>query len=97
MELGTMPPNENIQIIYDGQDAYKALEAQRKDYLWILRVIGKMQKRHPEWDWNWLYTPYGNAKYIDLDKLNKVQCDLYYMYKIVKEDYEDIYFELKRI
>ena len=44
-----------------------------------------------------------NGKYeanysdVDLDKLNKVQCDLYYMCKIAKEDYEDIYFELKRI
>ena len=44
-----------------------------------------------------LYIPYGNDEYIDLDKLNKVQCDLYYMCKIAKEDYEDIYFELKRI
>ena len=95
MELGTMPPNENIQIIYDGQDAYKALEAQRKDYLWILRVIGKMQKRHPEWDWSWLCTPYGNAEHIDFDKLNKVQSDLYYICETAKAVYEHICFELK--
>ena len=95
MELGTIPSNENIQIIYNGQDVYKELEVRRKNYLWLLRVIGKMQKRHPEWDWSWLYTPYGNDEYIDLDKLNKVQSDLYYMCKIAKEDYEDIYLELK--
>ena len=97
MELGIMGFNGSIQITYNGQDVYKELEVRRQDYLWILRVIGKMQKRHPEWNWSWLYTPYGDDEYIDLDKLNKVQCDLYYMCKIAKEDYEDIYFELKRI
>ena len=97
MELGIIGFNGNMQITYNGKDAYKELEVRRQDYLWILRVIGKMQKRHPEWDWSWLYTPYGDAEYINLDKLNKVQCDLYYMYKITKEDYEDIYFELKNI
>ena len=88
--------NESMQITYNGKDVYKELEVRRQDYLWILRVIGKMQKRHPEWNWSWLYTPYGDDEYIDLDKLNKVQCDLYYMCKIAKEDYEDIYLELKR-
>ena len=97
MGLGIIGFNENMQITYNGKDAYEELEVRRQDYLWILRVIGKMQKRHPEWDWSWLYTPYGDAEYINLDKLNKVQCDLYYMYKITKEDYEDIYFELKNI
>ena len=97
MELGIMGFNGSIQITYNGQDVYKELEARRQNYLWLLRVIGKMQKRHPEWNWSWLYTPYGDDEYIDLDKLNKVQCDLYYMCKIAKEDYEDIYFELKRI
>lgn len=97
MGLGIIQSNGTVQITYNGQDVYKALEVTRKDYLWVLRVIGKMQKRHPEWDWSWLYTPYGDDEYIDLDKLNKVQCDLYYMCKIAKEDYEDIYFELKRI
>ena len=97
MGLGIIGFNGNMQITYNGKDAYKELEVRRQDYLWILRVIGKMQKRHPEWNWSWLYTPYGDDEYIDLDKLNKVQCDLYYMYKIAKEDYEDIYFELKNI
>ena len=97
MGLGTIQSNGSLQITYNGQDVYKELEVRRKNYLWLLRVIGKMQKRHPEWDWSWLYTPYGDDEYIDLDKLNKVQCDLYYMYKIAKEDSEDIYFELKRI
>ena len=97
MGLGIMQSNGSIQITYNGQDVYKELETRRQNYLWILRVIGKMQKRHPEWNWSWLYTPYGDDEYIDLDKLNKVQCDLYYMCKIAKEDYEDIYFELKRI
>ena len=97
MELGIIQSNGSMQITYNGQDVYKELEVRRQDYLWILRVIGKMQKRHPEWNWSWLYTPYGDDEYIDLDKLNKVQCDLYYMCKIAKEDYEDIYFELKRI
>ena len=95
MGLGIMQSNGSIQITYNGQDVYKELEARRQNYLWLLRVIGKMQKRHPEWDWSWLYTPYGDDEYIDLDKLNKVQCDLYYMCKMAKEDYEDIYFELK--
>ena len=97
MELGIIQSNGGLQITYNGQDVYKELETRRQNYLWLLRVIGKMQKRHPEWDWSWLYTPYGDDEYIDLDKLNKVQCDLYYMCKIAKEDYEDIYFELKRI
>ena len=97
MGLGIMQSNENMQITYHGKDAYKELEVRRQDYLWILRVIGKMQKRHPEWNWSWLYTPYGDDEYIDLDKLNKVQCDLYYMCKIAKKDYEEIYFELKNI
>ena len=97
MGLGIIQSNGSIQITYNGQDVYKELETRRQNYLWLLRVIGKMQKRHPEWDWSWLYTPYGDDEYIDLDKLNKVQCDLYYMCKIAKEDYEDIYFELKRI
>ena len=97
MGLGIMQSNGTIQITYNGQDVYKELEARRQNYLWLLRVIGKMQKRHPEWNWSWLYTPYGDDEYIDLDKLNKVQCDLYYMCKIAKEDYEDIYFELKNI
>ena len=95
MGLGIMQSNGSIQITYNGQDVYKELEARRQNYLWLLRVIGKMQKRHPEWDWSWLYISYGDAEYIDLDKLNKVQCDLYYMCKIAKEDYEEIYFELK--
>ena len=95
MGLGIIQSNGIIQITYNGQDVYKELETRRKNYLWLLRVIGKMQKRHPEWDWSWLYTPYGDDEYIDLDKLNKVQCDLYYMCKIAKEDYEEIYFELK--
>ena len=95
MGFGIIQSNENMQIIYNGKDAYKELEARRQDYLWILRVIGKMQKRHPEWDWNWLYTPYGNTKHIDLDKLNKIQRDLYYMRRAAKEDYDDVYFELK--
>lgn len=97
MGLGIIQSNGIIQITYNGQDVYKELEVRRQNYLWLLRVIGKMQKRHLEWDWSWLYTPYGDDEYIDLDKLNKVQCDLYYMCKIAKEDYEDIYFELKRI
>lgn len=97
MGLGIIPFNGSIQITYNGQDVYKELEIRRQNYLWLLRVIGKMQKRHPEWDWSWLYTPYGDAEYIDLDKLNKVQCDLYYMCKSAKEDYEEIYFELKNI
>ena len=97
MGLGIIGFNENMQITYNGQDVYKELETRRQNYLWLLRVIGKMQKRHPEWNWSWLYTPYGDDEYIDLDKLNKIQCDLYYMCKIAKEDYEDIYFELKRI
>ena len=97
MGLGIMQSNGSIQITYNGQDVYKELETRRQNYLWILRVIGKMQKRHPEWNWSWLYTPYGDDEYIDLDQLNKVQCDLYYMCKIAKEDYEDIYFELKNI
>ena len=97
MGLGIIQSNGSIQITYNGQDVYKELETRRQNYLWILRVIGKMQKRHPEWNWSWLYTPYGDDEYIDLDKLNKVQCDLYYMCKIAKEDYEDIYFELKHI
>ena len=97
MGLGIIGFNENMQITYNGKNAYKELAVRRQDYLWILRVIGKMQKRHPEWDWSWLYTPYGDAEYIDLDKLNKVQCDLYYKCKIAKEDYEDIYFELKNL
>ena len=97
MGLGIIRSNEKMQVTYNGQDAYKELETRRQNYLWILRVIGKMQKRHPEWNWSWLYTPYGDDEYIDLDKLNKVQCDLYYMCKIAKEDYEDIYFELKNI
>ena len=97
MGLGIIQSNGSIQITYNGQDVYKELEARRQNYLWLLRVIGKMQKRHPEWDWSWLYTPYGDDEYIDLDKLNKVQCDLYYMCKIAKEDYEDVYFELKKI
>ena len=97
MELGIIGFNGSMQITYNGKDAYKELEVRRQDYLWILRVIGRMQKRHPEWNWSWLYTPYGDDEYIDLDKLNKVQCDLYYMCKIAKEDYEDIYFELKHI
>ena len=97
MGLGIMQSNGTIQITYNGQDVYKELEARRQNYLWLLRVIGKMQKRHPEWNWSWLYTPYGDDEYIDLDKLNKVQCDLYYMCKIAKEDYEDVYFELKNI
>ena len=84
MGLGIIQSNGTVQITYNGQDVYKELEVRRKNYLWILRVIGKMQKRHPEWDWSWLYTPYGDDEYIDLDKLNKVQCDLYYMYKIAK-------------
>ena len=95
MGLGIIQSNGIIQITYNGQDVYKELETRRKNYLWLLRVIGKMQKRHPEWNWSWLYTPYGDDEYIDLDKLNKVQCDLYYMCKIAKEDYEEIYFELK--
>ena len=95
MGLGIIRSNEKMQVTYNGQDAYKELETRRQNYLWILRVIGKMQKRHPEWNWSWLYTPYGDDEYIDLDKLNKVQCDLYYMCKIAKEDYEEIYFELK--
>ena len=95
MGLGIMQSNGTIQITYNGQDVYKELETRRQNYLWLLRVIGKMQKRHPEWDWSWLYIPYGDAEYIDLDKLNKVQCDLYHMCKIAKEDYEEIYFELK--
>ena len=94
MGLEIIQSNGSIPI-YNGQDAYKELEAKRKDYLWALRLIGKIQKRHPEWDWSWLYTPYGEDEYIDLDKLNKIQCDLYYMCKIAKEDYEDIYLELK--
>ena len=97
MGLGIMQSNGSIQITYNGQDVYKELETRRQNYLWLLRVIGKMQKRHPEWNWSWLYTPYGDDEYIDLNKLNKVQCDLYYMCKIAKEDYEDIYFELKNI
>ena len=97
MGLGIIGFNGSMQITYNGKDAYKELEVRRQNYLWILRVIGKMQKRHPEWNWSWLYTPYGDDEYIDLDKLNKIQCDLYYMCKIAKEDYEDIYFELKRI
>ena len=97
MGLGIIQSNGSIQITYNGQDVYKELEVRRQNYLWLLRVIGKMQKRHPEWNWSWLYTPYGDDEYIDLDKLNKVQCDLYYMCKIAKEDYEDIYFELKNI
>ena len=72
MGLGIMQSNGNMQITYNGKDAYKELEVRRQDYLWILRVIGKMQKRHPEWNWRWLYTPYGDDEYIDLDKLNKV-------------------------
>lgn len=97
MGLGIIQSNGTIQITYNGQDVYKELETRRQNYLWLLRVIGKMQKRHPEWNWSWLYTPYGDDEYIDLDKLNKVQCDLYSMCKIAKEDYEDIYFGLKRI
>ena len=85
MELGIIGLNGNMQITYNGKDVYKELEVRRQDYLWILRVIGKMQKRHPEWNWSWLYTPYGDDEYIDLDKLNKVQCDLYYMCKIAKK------------
>ena len=95
MGLGIIQSNGSIQITYNGQDVYKELEARRQNYLWLLRVIGKMQKRHPEWDWSWLYTPYGDDEYIDLDKLNKVQCDLYCMCETAKADYEHICFELK--
>ena len=52
MGLGTIQSNGSIQITYNGQDVYKELEARRQNYLWLLRVIGKMQKRHPEWDWS---------------------------------------------
>lgn len=86
---------DTAQVTYNGKNAYKELEARRQDYIWVLRAIGKMQKRHPEWDWSWLYTPYGNAEHINLDKLNKVQRDLYYMRNTAKTNYDDVYFELK--
>ena len=95
MGLGIIQSNGTVQITYNGQDVYKELEVRRKNYLWLLRVIGKMQKRHPEWDWSWLCTPYGNAEHIDFDKLNKVQSDLYCMCETAKADYEHICFELK--
>ena len=68
MGLRITQSNEGIQITYNDQNAYKELEARRKDYLWVLRLIGKIQKRHPKWDWSWLYIPYGDDEYIDLDK-----------------------------
>ena len=42
MGLGIIGFNGNMQITYNGKDAYKELEVRRQDYLWILRVIGKM-------------------------------------------------------
>lgn len=77
---------------FNGEDAFKQLMEKKRDYLWACRTIAKLQARHPEWYWDWLWLSTYKS---DLDKLNRVQHDLFYLRADAMEEYNDIRFQLR--